>query len=120
MPVNARDFLTRFATAVNSRDKASLQAMFHPEFTAWSPQSGERSRGFDGFWAQMENYPGGPPEMPQYLIRGFWATTTAGLSPRPTPSFRWQRRPSSRSWLRPPIPTVNVGTPSRWSSCATT
>ena len=64
VPVNARDFFTRFAKAVNSRDKATLEALFHPEFTAWSPQSNELSRGFDGFWSQLENYPGGVPEMP--------------------------------------------------------
>lgn len=39
--------------------------MFHREFVAWSPQSGERSRGFGEFWAQLEAYPGGAPEMPQ-------------------------------------------------------
>ena len=64
MPVNTRDLFTRFAAAVNARDQQTLRHMFHPEFIAWSPQSGERSIGFDGFWAQMENYPGGVPEMP--------------------------------------------------------
>jgi hypothetical protein len=62
--VNARDLFTRFANAVNSRDRAMLESMFHPEFTAMAPQSGERSKGFDGFWAQVESYPGGVPEMP--------------------------------------------------------
>jgi hypothetical protein len=38
--------------------------MFHPEFATLSPQSGEQSVGFEGFWAQMETYPGGVPEMP--------------------------------------------------------
>jgi hypothetical protein len=63
--MNGREFFTRFATAVNSRDRRVLESMFHPEFTAWSPQSGERSRGFAEFWAQLEAYPGGAPEMPQ-------------------------------------------------------
>jgi len=61
---HARDLFTRFAKAVNARDRTTLEPMFHPEFTATSPQSGERSRGFEGFWAQMESYPGGVPEMP--------------------------------------------------------
>ena len=64
MAVNPRDFFVRFVRAVNTRNKPALEAMFHPEFTAWSPQSGERSRGFADFWAQMESYPGGVPEMP--------------------------------------------------------
>lgn len=65
MPVNARELFSRFASAVNSRDKAALEPMFHPEFTAWTPQSGERSQGFAEFWAQLLDYPGGAPEMPQ-------------------------------------------------------
>jgi hypothetical protein len=61
---NAREYFTRFAAAVNARDKETLRGMFHPEFSAWTPQSGERSTGFDSFWAQLETYPGGAPEMP--------------------------------------------------------
>ncbi len=38
--------------------------MIHPEFTAWSPQSGEKASGFAAFWAQLESYPGGAPDMP--------------------------------------------------------
>jgi hypothetical protein len=65
VPINAREFFTRFVTAVNARDQASLAPMFHPAFTSWSPQSGERSRGFDAFWTQMVSYPGGAPQVPQ-------------------------------------------------------
>jgi hypothetical protein len=43
---------------LNARDRAGLEPLFHPDFTAWLPQSGEMSRGFEGFWAQFESYPG--------------------------------------------------------------
>ena len=64
MAANARDFFTRFATAVNARDRVTLEGMFHPEFITTSPQTGEVARGFDPFWEQLLTYPGGAPDMP--------------------------------------------------------
>jgi hypothetical protein len=64
MAFNARDFFTRFATAVNARDRATLEPMFHPDFSATSPQTGEIARGFAQFWEQLLSYPGGAPDMP--------------------------------------------------------
>ena len=63
MAFNAREFFTRFATAVNERDKDTLSGMFHSDFTTTSPQTGERSRGFEQFWEQLVAYPGGAPNM---------------------------------------------------------
>jgi hypothetical protein len=80
---NARQLFERFVALINDRDKAALQKMFHPEFFADAPQSGERSRGFEQFWAQLEGYPGGgldAPFVPDTRILGDddrWAITPA-------------------------------------------
>ena len=65
MAANAREFFTLFSTATNARDRDTLAAMFHPEFTSFAPQTGELSRGFEKFWEQLVSYPGGAPDMPQ-------------------------------------------------------
>jgi hypothetical protein len=64
MAFNARGFFERFATAVNARDTETVESMIHPDFMAEIPQSGERSRGIRAFLEQLENYPGGSPEIP--------------------------------------------------------
>ena len=62
MAFDAHDFFVRFIRALGEQDRATLEAMIHPDFVADVPQSGERSRGFEGFWAQVEQYPGGGEE----------------------------------------------------------
>lgn len=64
MAFNPREFLTAFATALNSRDFETLETLIHPDFTTWIPQSGEKSHGFEGFVTQLKMYPGGAPQMP--------------------------------------------------------
>jgi hypothetical protein len=61
---STRELFERFTELLTLRDKAGLEQMFHRDFTADSPQSGERSRGFEQFWAQIEQYPGGVPDGP--------------------------------------------------------
>jgi hypothetical protein len=65
MATNPREFFTRFSRAVNARDRDTLVGMFHREFEAVSPQTGEVSRGFEQFWDQLVSYPGGAPDMPE-------------------------------------------------------
>jgi SnoaL-like protein len=62
--LDPRDFFAAFTSAVNAGDREAAKALMHPDFTAEIPQSGERSHGFDQFWAQFEAYPGGAPRMP--------------------------------------------------------
>ena len=64
MGLSPREFFTTFATAMNARDYDTLEEMIHPEFVASMPQSGERSRGLEGFKIQAEMYPGGVPDVP--------------------------------------------------------
>lgn len=59
MAFDARDFFVRFIRAMDAKDYASLEAMFHPDFVADTPQSGERTRGFAGFRSQLDQYPDG-------------------------------------------------------------
>jgi hypothetical protein len=77
---SARDFFFRFAAAMLEQDFATLEQMIHPDFVSELPQSGERSRGFAGFRAQLERYPGGSPtaELPDARMFGDedrWAIT---------------------------------------------
>ena len=62
MAFDAHAFFVRFIRAIDERDRATVEAMIHPDFVGDAPQSGERSRGFEGFWAQVEQYPGGGEE----------------------------------------------------------
>jgi hypothetical protein len=61
---DANAFFVRFLRAMDGLDFATLQEMVHPDLTSDSPQSGERTRGFDAFRAQMEQYPGGGAQNP--------------------------------------------------------
>ena len=83
MSFDAQDFFVRFIRAIDELDFATLEKMIHPELVADLPQSGEISRGFEGFRAQMEQYPGGGVENPLktearlILDPGRWAITPA-------------------------------------------
>jgi hypothetical protein len=80
---NAREFFGSFIAAVNARDKEHMRSLVHPDFVSHIRQSGEQSRGFEAFWAQLEGYPGGGPEIAEAaatkLIGGEerWAITPA-------------------------------------------
>jgi SnoaL-like domain len=77
------EFFSRFVSALNARDRAALESLFHPEFVAEIPQSGERSHGFAAFWAQLEEWPDGSPtapDLPDARLLGDddrWAITPA-------------------------------------------
>jgi hypothetical protein len=64
MTFDARAFFVRFVKAIDELDRQTLEEMIHPELIGDSPQSGERSRGFAGFWAQLEQYPDGGIQNP--------------------------------------------------------
>jgi hypothetical protein len=64
MGFDAHAFFTRFVKAIDELDFATLEAMFHPECVGEMPQSGERSHGFAGFRAQLEQYPSGGIQNP--------------------------------------------------------
>jgi hypothetical protein len=59
MAFDAHAFFVRFVKAVDELDFATLETMIHPDVIADMPQSGERSHGFAGFRAQLEQYPNG-------------------------------------------------------------
>jgi hypothetical protein len=59
MSFDAQAFFVRFIRAMDAQDRATLEEMIHPDLVTDMPQSGERSRGFEAFWTQMEQYPGG-------------------------------------------------------------
>jgi SnoaL-like protein len=61
---DAQAFFVKFVRAVDELDFTTLESLIHPDLVADSPQSGERSFGFDGFRAQLEQYPGGGVENP--------------------------------------------------------
>jgi hypothetical protein len=61
MPESKQEFFKRYVNAIAERDYAKLEPMFHAEYVAEYPQSGERFRGFGAFRAQLESYPGGLP-----------------------------------------------------------
>jgi hypothetical protein len=64
MGLSPRELFTTFATAMNTRDHATLEALTHPDFVAFMPQSGERSRGLEALILQGDLYPGGVPDVP--------------------------------------------------------
>jgi hypothetical protein len=80
---DAQDFFTRFVRAIDEKDRATLEEMIHPDYVSDSPQSGERSRGFEQFWAQLVMYPDGgvanPVESSARLLKDEdrWAITPA-------------------------------------------
>ena len=55
--VDHRALAERFAAAMNNRSRAEMAALLTEDFVTEWPQSGERVRGFDNFWATIENYP---------------------------------------------------------------
>jgi hypothetical protein len=59
-----QQFFVRFVRAIDQHDLATLESMIHPEMVGDIPQSGERSRGFEQFRAQLEQYPGGGVQNP--------------------------------------------------------
>jgi hypothetical protein len=64
MTFDPRAFFIRFVRAIDELDMDALGEMIHPDLIADMPQSGERSRGFEGFRAQLEQYPGGGAQNP--------------------------------------------------------
>ena len=65
MTVTASDhkaIAERVARALATRDRELLRSVFTEDFVEEYPQSGERVRGFDNYWAIGENYPDGGPE----------------------------------------------------------
>ena len=72
----------RFIRAMYDQDADFLRENMNPDFLSDLPQSGERSRGFEQFWAQLVAYPGGGPapdeELPEFRVVGDderWALT---------------------------------------------
>lgn len=61
MPSSVRELFKRLVVAMNSKDYETLRELVHPEYVGDFPQSGERTRGFEAFKAQIERYPGGTP-----------------------------------------------------------
>ena len=61
---DAQTFFVRFLRAMDERDFATLEKMIHPDLVSDMPQSGERTVGFAGFRAQLEQYPGGGVQNP--------------------------------------------------------
>lgn len=59
MTFDPQDFFVRFVRAIDEKDRATLESMIHPDYISDAPQSGERSRGFEHFWAQLVQYPEG-------------------------------------------------------------
>lgn len=64
MAFDPHQFFITFVRAVDELDFASIERMIHPDLVADMPQSGERSRGFAGFRAQLEQYPSGGVQNP--------------------------------------------------------
>jgi hypothetical protein len=64
LPTDRRELVARFLDALRERDRDGLASMVHPEFATRIPQSGELNRSFEGFWAELEAYPGGGPVTP--------------------------------------------------------
>ena len=50
-------------TALNANDIETLSQLIQPDVLSTSPQSGERSSGFEAFLREGQNYPGGFPEV---------------------------------------------------------
>ena len=49
--------------ALTERDVETLRELVHDDVVSTSPQSGERSVGFDAFLSEGDNYPGGTPQV---------------------------------------------------------
>ncbi|MDL2335525.1 MAG: nuclear transport factor 2 family protein [Chloroflexota bacterium] len=59
MAFDPHKFFIKFVRAIDELDFATLEPMIHPDVVGDMPQSGERSHGFAGFRAQLEQYPSG-------------------------------------------------------------
>jgi hypothetical protein len=62
--LDRREVISRFLDALRERDKDALARLIHSDFVTEIPQSGERNSGFEGFWAELQSYPGGGPITP--------------------------------------------------------
>ena len=58
---SARDLFTRFISALSERDFATLEELVYQDVVSESPQSGERSQGFEALRREIESYPDGGP-----------------------------------------------------------
>jgi hypothetical protein len=74
MPGQGRQFFDRLLAAMMKADRQALEELVHPDYVGDFPQSGERGRGLEPFWAQLKAYPGGAPgveeEIPGIRIIG--------------------------------------------------
>lgn len=59
MPSSVRELFVKFVAALNAQDRNAMAELMTPDYVGFYPQSGERFRGFEAFWAQLERYPGG-------------------------------------------------------------
>ena len=82
MPESKQEFFRRYIRAIATRDFATLEQMFDPDYVGEYPQSGERFRGFAAFRAQLEHFEPGsaaaPPDDPRTKVLGDeerWAMT---------------------------------------------
>ena len=64
MSFDAHAFFVRFVRAIDQKDYDTLESMIHPDVVFDLPQSGERSRGWEQFRAQFEQYPDGGVQNP--------------------------------------------------------
>jgi hypothetical protein len=102
-------FFTRLLVALNERDVEALREMVDPEVVGTSPQSGERSAGFDAFLREGDAYPGGTPEVEVHNSRLIgederWAITPSYTvipmaSPKSYTAVMKVRYPDGTNWL---------------------
>jgi hypothetical protein len=72
MSFDAHQFMVDLFGGLLAHDRARVERLIHPEFISDLPQSGERSVGFDNFWAQFVTYPGSAPipDVPEIRLLG--------------------------------------------------
>ncbi|MEO8626050.1 MAG: hypothetical protein ABI452_05060 [Candidatus Limnocylindrales bacterium] len=72
MAFNVQQFIVDLFGGLLAQDRARVEPLIHPDFVADIRQSGERSRGFEDFWAQFVMYPGSAPlpDIPQIRFVG--------------------------------------------------
>lgn len=105
---DGQDFFVRLLQALNSGDIETLRELVQPDVVSTSPQSGERSSGFDAFLLAGERYPGGQPEVavPDSRFIGDderWAITPSYTvvpmaSPTSYTAILRMRYPDGRNW----------------------
>ncbi len=64
MSIDTQDVLARFLSGIEERDKDKLAGVLHEDFVIEIPQSGERTKGLEAFWTELQSYPGGGPLVP--------------------------------------------------------